>query len=69
MGDGAELCHKALGYEIAGRGNRFQRGSSVAFLAEEKIKETEPIDGSELLPVYLRLPQAERELNNRLNNK
>ena len=69
VGDGAELCHKALGYEIAGRGNRFQRGSSVAFLAEEKIKETEPIDGSELLPVYLRLPQAERELNNRLNNK
>ena len=69
VGDGAELCHKALGYEIAGAGNRFQRGSSVAFCAEEKLKTEEPIDGEKLLPVYLRLPQAERELNNRLNNK
>ncbi len=69
VGDGAELCHKALGYEIAGKGNRFQRGSSVAFAAEESLKEKDPVKGNELLPVYLRLPQAERELNNRLNNK
>ncbi len=69
VGDGAELCHKALGYEIAGKGNLFQRGSSVAFCAEKKLLKKEPIDGNELLPVYLRLPQAERELNNRLNNK
>lgn len=69
VGDGAELCNKALGYEIAGKGNRYQRGCSVAFAAEESLKEKEAIEGKDLLPVYLRLPQAERELNNKLNNK
>ncbi len=69
VGDGAELCHKALGYEKASAGTIYQRGSSVAFAALDYLKENEAVDGTALMPVYLRLPQAERELNNKLNNK
>lgn len=60
VGDGAELCHKALGYKIATAAIRFQKGSSVCFAAESRREEA--LSASELQPVYLRLPQAEREL-------
>ena len=60
VGDGAKLCHKALGYEIAPANCEYQKGSSVCFTAEKHLDEA--IDSKELLPVYLRLPQAEREL-------
>ncbi len=69
VGDGAELCYKALGYKKAPINMMYQKGSSVALAALNYLKENEPIDGSLLMPSYLRLPQAERELNNRLNNK
>ncbi len=71
VGDGARLCHEKLGYSIAGKGNIYQRGSSVAFAAEKDFTEDKAIDGAALLPSYLRLPQAERELKVRqaLNNK
>ena len=62
VGDGAQICHKALGYEIAGAANRYQRGSSVALCAEKNYSEEKLLSASELMPVYLRLPQAEREL-------
>ena len=60
VGDGAKLCHKALGYEKAPANCEYQRGSSVCFAAMNHIDEA--LEAKELLPVYLRLPQAEREL-------
>ena len=45
---------------------RFVRASSVAFLAAQKLDAGEnPVPAGNLLPLYLRLPQAERELNNK----
>lgn len=45
---------------------RFVRASSVAFLAAQKLEAGEsPVPAGNLLPLYLRLPQAERELNNK----
>ncbi|MBO5937215.1 MAG: tRNA (adenosine(37)-N6)-threonylcarbamoyltransferase complex dimerization subunit type 1 TsaB [Clostridia bacterium] len=63
VGDGAKLCHKALGYEKAPANCEYQRGSSVCFAAMNHIDEA--LESKELLPVYLRLPQAERELKAR----
>ena len=60
VGDGAKLCHKALGYTKAPANCEYQRGSSVCFAAVKHIDEA--LSSKELLPVYLRLPQAEREL-------
>lgn len=70
VGDGAEICHKALGYKKAGAGSVFQRGSSVAFAAEKNYSEENALEGKDVMPLYLRLPQAERELKAKnLNNK
>ena len=45
---------------------RFVRASSVVFLAAQKLEAGEsPVPAGKLLPLYLRLPQAERELNNK----
>ena len=60
VGDGAKLCHKALGYDKAPANCEYQHGSSVCFAAMNHIDEA--LESKELLPVYLRLPQAEREL-------
>lgn len=69
VGDGAKLCHDKLGYEIAPSGILYQRGSSVAFAAQNNFTDEKAVDGSELMPAYLRLPQAERELKAKLANK
>lgn len=70
VGDGANLCYEALKdrlpyIKLAPAHLRFQRASSVA-LAAEKAK---TVPASELLPLYLRMPQAERELQLRRNKK
>lgn len=65
VGDGAKLCHKALGYTKASSNAEYQRGSSVCLVAEKNIDKAIP--SRELLPVYLRLPQAERELRAKQN--
>ena len=62
VGDGARICHNALGYSIAPPSLLYQKGSSVALCAERSYSEDKLLPGSDLLPVYLRLPQAEREL-------
>lgn len=49
---------------------RSARASSVAYLAAEKQKNGEqPVSACVLQPVYLRLPQAQRELNNKNKTK
>ena len=73
VGDGAELCFKefmdtSLSLELAPDALRFQRASSVAAAAFDKLKKGEkPKSASELLPSYLRLSQAERELKKKEN--
>lgn len=62
VGDGAKICHNALGYAIASPSELYQKGSSVAFCAVDNYAEEKLVDGADLMPVYLRLPQAEREL-------
>ena len=67
VGDGADLCYnryqgEICGLAIANPQNRFQRASSVGILAEQKALEGEVLSASEILPSYLRLPQAQREL-------
>ena len=68
LGDGAALCHKTFclwGARLAPPATRFQRASSVAFLASREDCPT--VAPQELVPAYLRLPQAERELKQRLS--
>lgn len=73
VGDGAELCFKEfidtpLSIELAPDALRFQKASSVASAAFEKLKKGEKTkSASELLPAYLRLSQAERELKKKEN--
>ena len=62
VGDGAELCYNYLvqrgaGCELAPEHLRFQSAFGVALAAQDVS--LRPFN--ELLPVYLRLPQAERE--------
>ena len=72
IGDGAQLCYGKLkdrveGITIAPANIRFQNASSVAIIAADKLVENESsaIDATELLPDYLRLSQAERELKSK----
>lgn len=69
VGDGARLCHTKLGYEIAPAGQLYQRGSSVALAAEKSFSEEKTVTAADLMPAYLRLPQAERELKAKLSSK
>ncbi len=71
IGDGSVLCYEKLkdvvtDCEIADENIRYIHASSIGRIAEEKAKNGEmPIDSANLVPYYLRLPQAERELNNK----
>lgn len=74
VGDGAVLCSKFLASELenvmlAPFNNRIQTASSVAYAAFEKINKGETVKADELMPFYLRLPQAQRELNKKLGVK
>ena len=72
IGDGSVLCYEKLkdvvtNISVAEEDIRFIHASSIGRLAEVKIKNGEmTIDSANLVPFYLRLPQAERELNNKL---
>jgi len=64
VGDGAALCYEKLKehiptIQIAAPENRFQRASSVAACAYRRAGEA--VCAAVLAPLYLRLPQAERE--------
>lgn len=67
IGDGAEVCYKAWqgevpGLQLAPPEWRYQHAVGVAREAVIAIQKGETVSGAELLPAYLRLPQAEREL-------
>ena len=71
IGDGSVLCYEKLkdvvtNVFVADENVRYIHASSIGRLAEGKIKNGEmPTDSAKLVPYYLRLPQAERELNNK----
>ena len=75
VGDGAELCYKtfaAIRAELLLPQLRFQRASGVAMAAQEMVENEQTVTPDALMPIYLRLPQAERELkakNAQKNNK
>ena len=66
VGDGAELCYNNLkerrgGIYLASNALRYQRASGVAAAAAELAIRGLTVSAAQLMPVYLRLPQAERE--------
>ncbi len=71
IGDGAKICCEKLNgvlnnIEIADENIRYIHALSIGRLAEEKLANGENTTKSaNLVPFYLRLPQAERELNNK----
>lgn len=74
VGDGSELAYKSLkdsvaNVSLAPAATRYQNASGTALLALEKLAKKETVSAEALLPEYLRLPQAERELNSRLASK
>lgn len=66
VGDGGEVFYPYVkdtaNVSLAAEKNRFQNATSVALAAGEALSRGEYVTAEELLPVYLRLPQAEREL-------
>ena len=74
VGDGSEMCYRVWkdtipNVYLAPAGVRYQNAAATALIAVRKFNEGESISSEKLLPMYLRLPQAERELNARLNSK
>lgn len=74
VGDGAEMCYNVLkcdflNVSIAPVNIRHQRASSVGICAMEKLKTEKGISADEIMPFYLRAPQAERELKKRMKSK
>ena len=70
-GDGAELCYNALkdsvkNIKLSSEFRRFQRAYGAALAA---LEQNNFIQSSLLAPVYLRMPQAERELKLKKENK
>lgn len=71
-GDGARLVYDTLQFDflrLAAPPNHCQTAYGVALAALQKLKAGGGIPAAELMPFYLRLPQAERELLNRKSNK
>ena len=72
VGDGAKLfCKKAKDQDIlnnlhcAAENVLLQQADGVVFMAEKLYSEGNTVSSEALLPFYLRLPQAERELKKR----
>ncbi len=72
VGDGAELCYNMLKDELpsiclAPISIRYQSAVGVALTAQRRLQAGQVLDADTLQPVYLRLPQAERELKARMS--
>ncbi len=72
-GDGSEVFYPFVkdiqNVILSNIQKRYQNAVGVAFAAFQKIKSGNTLSPNELLPVYLRLPQAERELKQKGENK
>lgn len=71
VGDGSQLCYRTLcdtvpDLMLAPSAVRLQSAVGTALVAERLYLQQQTISAEDLLPTYLRLPQAERELNSRL---
>ncbi len=73
VGDGAEFFYPFVeafdDVKISDSQRRFQNAVGVGLAATDDFKNQKAINPEELLPVYLRLPQAERELKLRSEAK
>lgn len=74
VGDGAEITAKYLENSLsnvflAPINKQIQNASSTALAAFKSISENKIITPAELMPTYLRLPQAQRELNKKLGRE
>ena len=75
IGDGADIAYDYLMNDVAGLYKaspaiKYQKASSVALLAEKMINDgTECVSANDLVPSYLRLSQAERELKKKKENE
>lgn len=70
VGDGAKLCYnnerlQALGAKLPPEPLLYQRAWGVAEAAKEMFEQGKSMTAAALAPVYLRMPQAERELKKR----
>lgn len=66
-GDGADICFRAFGEKfdnvvLTPVNIRYQHAYGTAVAAEKMAKEDRLCTSAQLMPIYLRLPQAEREL-------
>lgn len=71
VGDGAELCYNSFGkkienVELVPQNIRFQHAYGTAVAASVMAEKKQLCSSDSLMPSYLRLPQAERELKARL---
>ncbi len=66
VGDGTDIFYRSVEdipqVKKSAPINRFQNAAGVGLVAEESFNKGETIEADALLPFYLRLPQAEREL-------
>lgn len=74
VGDGSEMCYRIWkgtlsSVYLAPPSVRYQNAAATAVIAARRFAEGKTISAEELLPLYLRLPQAERELNARISSK
>lgn len=74
VGDGAQVCYAAYhadlpNVSLAPITARYQSAANVAAAAMHKLNDGEVLSDEALLPSYLRLPQAERELRARQGAK
>lgn len=74
VGDGALLCQRTFGdalpdLRVAPDHLLHQHAAPMAVLAAQKLARGEGVSAAALEPVYLRLPQAERELKQRQAEK
>lgn len=75
VGDGAELVYAAADgvlkeYTLSPEALRYQNAVSTAACAAAKVEAGEsPVSSDDILPVYLRAPQAERELKKKQEAK
>ncbi len=74
VGDGSQLCYNTLlgkvpSLVLPAEHRMHQRGSGVALAAMRMLREGAACSGTELVPNYLRLSQAERERNEKMQKK